>query len=521
MLVAALAFACHFQSIGASVPVDEWMGRLRAKYEQLDKKYDALAGAIEKQIAKDLKSIVWLSAEVAGSARTFAEHPSFELADDLARAARAGASGGDAQSVARRKALLARFPWIPRVELDVGLDGGSDRPIPENVNGFIDLGMVPDSFPGFPELTTNQYLFGLQEIVGWRAGVKPGKEPAFEGRDAKRAPGMETSLPGYERIRVLLQGTMPEVPLFALPQLTHAIHGRLAERRRGASPDPAEMDERLALLDSKWDGFLFDVPWSKERFAVVQPIFALMADRKGFFYRFGTSARMAQVGDLPFISIQTLPQFAKAFLGKDLARSDFVRATPEAKTVNDRFLAETNHLVRYRRLIDTIVRAVLCPNARYPEYLGLYDYAKDEWPGDRGAGASFDVARKHAVLLWAHAGRDPIRLADWLFDRVLDREESRFPEEIDLCAAFTTAVRREEAEMLQAVAARIAGDRKIPDARGPGDFEREFSPYPTYLELEGEPSSELLLASFHAFHESAAKLVRSAALAAVEKEAGK
>jgi hypothetical protein len=501
--------------------VDDSMARLQAKYKQLDKKYDALADAIEKEIQKTLKSEVWLTAEEAGAARTLGEHPYFKRASDLARAAQAGAAGGDAKAVARRKALLAKFPWIPRVELDVGLDGGSDRPIPKHEKGFIDLGAAPDPFPGFPELSTNQYLYGLQEIVGWRAGVKPGKKPAFEGRDAKKPPAMETSLPGYERVRVLLQGTMPEVPLLAVPQLTHAIHSRLAERRRGSSEAPAKMDELLALLDSKWDGFLFDVPWSKERVAVVQPIFALMTDRKGFFYRFQDSAHMAEVGDLPFISIQTYPAYAQAFLGQKLTGSDFIRTTPAGKAANESFLSDTAYLVRYRSLIDQIVRAALCPNLRYPEYLAFLDYPKDKLPGERKVDGELDVSRKHAVLLWACAGGDPSKVADWLFEHVLDKDEQRFPKDVGLSAAFTSIVRREEPEILGAIVARIADERKATVWKGPSDFEREFSPYPTYLAVEGEGSSDLLLASFHAFHERAAKVVRDAAAAAVEKEAGK
>src|SRR5689334_21289315 len=157
------------------------MAKLEAKYKQQDKKYDALADAIEKEIAKSLKATVWLTTEEAGTARTLGEHPYFARGSELARAAQAGAAPGnamgDAKVLARRKALLAKFPWIPRVELDVGLDGGSDRPVPKNDKGFIDLGASANPFPGFPELSTNQYLFGLQEIVGWRAGVKPGKKP--------------------------------------------------------------------------------------------------------------------------------------------------------------------------------------------------------------------------------------------------------------------------------------------------------------------------------------------------------
>lgn len=520
-LALSLALAPGLPADPLGSPVDEAMAKLEAKYKQQDKKYDALADAIEKEIAKSLKSTVWLTAEEAGTARMLGEHPYFARGSELARAAQAGAAGGDAKAAARRKALLAKFPWIPRVELDVGLDGGSDRPVPKNEKGFIDLGAATSPFPGFPELSANQYLYGLQEVVGWRAGVKPGKKPAFEGRDAKKPPAMETSLPGYERVRVLLAGTMPEVALLAVPELTHAIHSRLAERRRGTSAEPAKMDEELALLDSKWDGFQFAVPWSKEPVTVVVPVFALMTDRKGFFYRFQDSAHMAQVGDLPFISIQTYPQFAQAFLGQKLTGGDFIRTTPAGKAANEAFLADTGYLVRYRTLVDEIARAVLCPNLRYPEYLEFLDYPKDKVPGERKADPELDVSRKHAVLVFAHVGGDPSKLADWLFEHVLDKDENRFPKDVGLAAAFTATVRKEEPEIVRAIAARIADDRKAAAAKGPGDFEREFSPFATYLGTEGDPSSDLLLASFHAFHETAAKVVRDAATAAVAKETGK
>jgi hypothetical protein len=517
-----LALAVSLQGANPSTSaVDAAMAKLAAKYKQQDKKYDALADAIEKEIAKSLNATVWLTAEEAGTARTLGEHPYFARGSELARAAQANAAGGDAKAVARRKALLAKFPWIPRVELDVGLDGGTDRPVPKNDKGFIDLGASPDPFPGFPELSTNQYLYGLQEIVGWRAGVKAGKKAGFDGRDPKKPPAMEIALPGYERVRVLLMGTMPDIALLALPELSHAIHTRLAERRRGTSNDPAPMDEELALLDSKWDGFVFDVPWSKDRMTVVQPILPLMTDRKGFFYRFKDSAHIAEVGDLPFISIQTYPQFAQAFLGQKLGRGDFIKTSAGGKAANDAFLVHTGYLVRYRTLVDQIARAVLFPSLRYPEYLAYLDYPKDKMPGERKADPDFDVARKHAVLLWAWAGGDPAKVADWLQDHLLEKDENRFPQNVGLSAVLTSVVRKEEPEMLRAIAARIADDRKAAGAKGPGEFEREFSPYPTYLDVQGEPSSDLLLASFHAFHERAAKVVREVAAAAVEKEVGK
>jgi hypothetical protein len=230
---------------------------------------------------------------------------------------------------------------------------------------------------------------------------------------------------------------------------------------------------------------------------------------------------MAEVGDLPFISVQTYPQFAQAFLDQKLTRGDFIRSSAGGKAANEAFLAHTGYLVRYRTLVEEIARAVLCPNLRYPEYLAYLDYPKDKMPGERKADPELDVSRKHAVLLFANAGCDPTKVADWLFEHVLDKEENRFPKDVALPAVFTATVRKEEPEILRGIATRIADDRKAAGAKGPGEFEREFSPYATYLDVQGDPSSDLLLASFHAFHERAAKVVRDAAAAAVEKETGK
>jgi hypothetical protein len=55
----------------------------------------------------------------------------------------------------------------------------------------------------------------------------------------------------------------------------------------------------------------------------------------------------------------------------------------------------------------------------------------------------------------------------------------------------------------------------------PGDFEREFSPSPTYLDPTGVPSADALAQSFQALHESVSQLVRDTAHAVVEKELGK
>jgi hypothetical protein len=499
--------------------VDELMAGLRAKYKQADKKYDALADEIDKEVRKALKSTPWLTEPAGAAPRSFEEHPYFVLVEQLSTAARAEITKPDPKRKAAREALVAKFPWNSRLELDLGLDGGSDRPVPAHETGFIALGDAPDPVAGFPELLTNQYLFGLQEIAGWRAGVKAGKVLSFEGRPAKKPLAVETTLPGWERIRVFLQGSRPEVPLYAMPWMTHTIHARLAERRKSSSGKPDRMDEELAFLDSKWNGFTFQVPFSKERLAVVVPVHALMTDRRGFFYRFPESAQMAQVGDLPFVSNDACVQYARAFLDQRLSNLDFVQRTSSAQAASASFQADCTYLARYRTLVDQFVRAVLCPTLRYPESMLFVDYPKDKLPTERKVGNEFDVSRKHALVVWAFVGKDPARLADWLFDRVLAEEANRFPQNVNLSAVFTTIEREKEHEMMAAIAARIAEERK--GGSSAGDFEREFSPYPVYLEASGEPASDLLLHSFHELHERAAKLVQDTARAVVEKELGK
>lgn len=505
--------------------VDELMSQLQAKYKQGDKKYEALADEVEKEVRKALKSIEWLNEQEAGGSRLFLEHPYFTLVEQLAKAAQAEAPRADPKKKTPREVLLAKYPWIPRLELDLGLDGGSDRPIPTNERGFIALGNTPDSVPGFPELLTNQYLFGLQEIVGWRAGVKTGKQLTFQGRDPKKPAGMETALPGWEKIRTLLHGTLPEVPLFAMPWLTHSVHARLKERRKSPSGELARMDEELAFLDSKWNGFTFQVPFAKERLAVVQPIHALMTDRKGFFYRFPDSEHLAQVGDMPFVSIQTYQQYAQIFLGQELDFSDFIENTPAGQATGESFQTDCAYLLRYRSLIDQVVRAVLCPTLRYPEYLTLFDYPKDRAPIERKLDRDFDVSRKHALLAWAFVGKDPVKLADFLHDNVLDKEANRFPQNVNLSAAFMTTVREMEPEMMKAIASRIADERESGSSGGDNqpitsDFEREFSPYPVYMDVKGAPASDYLLHSFHVLHGRATKVIQDTAYAVVQKELG-
>jgi hypothetical protein len=506
--------------------VDELMSRLQAKYKQADKKYETLADDIEKEVRKALKSTVWLSEKDAGTPRHFTEHPFFTLVDQLSKTAQSEPSRAEAKKNANRDALLVKFPWIPRVELDIGLDGGSDRPVPANEKGFIALGTSLDPVRGFPELQTNQYLYGLQEIVGWHTGIKAGKKVVYEGRDPKKPPVMETALPSWEKIRVFLQGSLPEVPLFAMPWLKHTIHARLVERRKLPSGAVSRMDEELAFLDSKWNGFTFQVPFSKERLVVVYPMHVLMTDRKGFFNGFPQSEQMSKVGDLPFISIQTYQQYAQAFLGQKIGGSEFVHNAAAATGAGDKFQADCAYLSRYKSLIDQFACAILSPNLPYPQHMAFVDYPKGKMPSDRKLDPAFDVSRKYALLVWAYVGKDPAKLADFLHDNLLDKEANRFPNNVELASLFTVMAREKEKEMMQGIASRIGDERKASSASdksqpSPSDFEREFSPYPIYLDSKGEPASDLLLDSFQAFHEQATKVIQDAAYTVVQKEIGK
>src|SRR5439155_36049 len=124
-------------------------------------------------------------------------------------------------------------------------------------------------------------------------------------------------------------------------------------------------------------------------------------------------------------------------------------------------------------------------------------------PNERKADPAFDVARKPVVLLWAFVGKDPVKLADFVYDKLLGKDEAAFPKTVNLVAGLTQVLRAEEGEMMPAIVSRILDERNHPragseSATSSGDFEREFSPYATYLDTNGLPSSDFLLESFHA-----------------------
>lgn len=480
-------------------PVAGLMDELYAEYGAKDSKYESLAKKIDKEAAKRLAAL--------------GEQPWKTLVDELAEAAREGAVRK--KNSAAVAGLLERFPWNTELELVLGLQFGSDRPVPQHENGFIALGSAPEGFPGYPDLLPNEYLWGLDEIVGWQNAVGLKQGPDFAGRGPKDASSSATEMPAGEAVRVLLQGSLPEVPLFAIPELTRRIHVRLAERRRSESGEPAAMDLLLAFLDSKWNGFTFQAPYAEDSFAIVRPVHALYTENNGFLGHFPTAQQHAESGDMPFVAVQTYAQYASTFLGEQKTAEDFV----EAPGGGDRWLAENNYLAGYKKLIDELVRALLAPNLPYPRYLAAYDYPEGRGPAARDA-EGYDVPRSHAVLAWAHAGKDPAALADFLHDELLTQEANRFPSEQSPAIALTLLVREREQELLAGIAETIRAER---EAHGgdPGPYEREFSPFPTYLDTTGPPATVHLVHSFQAFHEPATSAIRNAAYAVVLKELGR
>ncbi len=506
LLIVATASPARSQA-AAHPPVEDVMASLLQKYKQDDKRFETLAKALEKSVATALDKSPWLKAEQGGADRPFKAHPYFTLVNTLAEAARADGKKRSKNSAETQK-LLTTYPWNKDLELVQGLQYGSDRPVPEHENGFINLHSAT-SFSGYPDLPVNQYLYGLQEIVGWQYRVKPGKKLAYEGRTPKDTPLMATELPSFEEIRVYLEGEVPEVPLLAIPWLTHAIHSRLAERRRSTDGKAAPMDDVLAFLDSKWNGFYFQPPCSKDRIAIVLPVHALYTDTKGFVSQFPQVPHFMSTGDIPFMSVVAMRQYEQLFHS---AGSTSGPGSPNT------FAADSAYLARYKTLIDEIVRAVLAPTVRYPRYLAAYDFPDGKPPATREVSGRFDVPRKYAVLLWAWADKDPAKVADFLHDKLLSSDANRFPADVPLPVLLTQAVREHEREMLDAIAARIVKDRGTGSA--PGDYEREFSPYTTYLDITGSLNSDDLLHSFETFHASAAAVVQDAAYALVQKETG-
>ncbi len=493
--------------------LDDMMTALEQEYGQHEDKFDDLAQRIEKAVRGAITGTAWLDSGMEGD-RRLKDHPYLTLAGSLTEAAKSDAKRRSKNDQETKK-LLTRHPWDKQLELAQSLDYGSDRPIPDNENGFINLGRMSES-AGLPELPVNQYLYGFGEIVGWQYRVKAGKKLAFEGRTSKDVPLMQQDLPGWEKVRAYLRGTVPDVQLLAVPWLTHCIHTRLAELRRTSDGQPDPMDEFLALMDSRWNGFYFQLPWTKDRLAIVAPLHDLYADRKSFVYHFPSSAKKESVGDLPFISILTLQRYSQVMLAENIMPEDFIMPTPQASAAQDRFSADCNYITRYKSLIDEIVRAILVPSSPYPGYLTNFDFPSGTGPRSRAVSGRFDVPRKYALVLWAWSDKDPVKVADFLHENLLSRDGSRFPGDAVLQQQLVAVVREHEAELMQVIVDRIAADRG--EGQTPGDYEREFSPYPTYLAIDGKPHSDFLVHSFQTFHETPAAVVRDAAFAVAQAE---
>lgn len=528
LFATALCGACVLAPASAQVrpSVDEMLQRITEEYGPRERKYEALLEVVSEAVEEALAEFTWTSGPGEGTPRPLAQHPHLTFIADLAETARARASGR--KNPAGIAALIETYPWNSQLELTLGLEYGSDRPIPKNKGGFVVMPDSPNPVPGYPELSVNQYLYGLGEIAGWRTGVKKGKAK-YGGRKPKQRATLVEELPAWEALRVYLTGTVPDVPLLAIPELTHRIHSRLLQRRMEQTGERPPMDEFLALLDSKWNGFTIDVPYSKDPLTFVVPVHSLYVDTKGFLYQFPGSAQMASVGDLPFMAIHTHMQYSAVFRGVRIDPGDLISNTPKGVAARREFDVALNYLTRYKTLIDLIVRTVLSPEVPYPEYLTLYGYPESRPPEARTFDSKFDVTQRQALLLWAAVNQDPEQLADWLHDELLSKPEHVFPSKASLVVAFLTLARESEGDLLDTVAQRITLVRKITDhvaeaeaSRASGslsaDFEREYSPFEIYLSVQGKTGSNALAHSFQTFHAPLSEAVRAAAYGAVLKE---
>jgi hypothetical protein len=493
--------------------IDEAMTALQGRYKTAEKKYEGLAKKIEQAAGEAIRSAEWRPAGEGAAARPLAQHP--RLAWLAALAATVGSVKRPSDAAAE---LLELFPWREMLELTDGVQYGSDRPIPENQNGFIVLGAANAPCAGFPELSVNTYLWGLGEVVGWRFRVDDKKSPRFQGRGPKDAPEAQRELPGWERVRVALYGVQSDTALYALPALTHAIHARGVERRRGADGKLHALDRFAAFLDSRWNGYIVALPYLKEPLAIVSPIHACVADRKGFLFRFPKSEEMGKVGDLPFISITTQRDYGQHLLDLSVTAGDLISNTPDATRLIERFWEDCGYLSRYKLVVDGIARAVLTPNVPYPQYLADFDFKGGKLPAADAPEAEFDVPRAHALLVWAWAGGDPAKVADFLHDEVVAVDGNRFPSKAALQIVFATRVRERQGELLKAIGERVEAERAArAQGSGPGDLELELSPFPE-LGASGTPALSHLVRRYHAFHEPLSRATSEAAWELVRAE---
>lgn len=513
-------------AVAAKVSTDEVLAQIRKKYKRSSKKYKALAKKIEVRVERVLAETPWHAARGDGRERHLSEHPHLLLVASLKQDVMSRSKSTLAAD--ERDLLLKRYPWPSDLELVLGLQYGTDRAVPRHKQGFIDLGELKCPLPGFPELKINRYLYGFQEIAGWQYLVKHKKTPSYMGRTkVSQDSPFVAELPPWESIRLHLDGVLPDAALFAVPGMIHRIHGSLVEARRGGSGELSGLDEFLAFMESRWNGFMFQNPYTGRSEAFVQPIHAVFMEKGSFVYAFPLSLKLAQQGDIPFVSIQVYQEYAKRFLEKEITVRDFIIDTAGANAARSRFIQDSEYLARYKSLIELIARAILTPGIAFPRYLSSYDYGGGLVPSRKDAAVKqdLDMPRKHAILAWVHAGKDIGAVAAYIQKEVLSQAQNRFPGNASLPVQFTLSVRKNEAKMIPAIISRIEKERAgepalTGEGYAPGDFESEFSPYVQIGSLSGSYSSDMVAASFHEFNEPIAQAVRRAALEVVIKEIG-
>lgn len=479
--------------------VDELLRRVETTYARKEEALVALVADVAQAVEAELAVATFTAAD--GEARALAEHPFLALVAELSTSARARAAGK--KNPPEVTAVLRDFPWPSELELTRGLEFGADRAIPRNHDGFIELKGAPSPLPGYPELFVNRVLFGTGELASWQTGVERKNSALSWGgrRRTERVPLAE-ALPPWEELRVWLTGTVPDVPLLALPELTLRLHLRLAEHRRKAGKEHARVDALLGLLDATWNGFVIDVPYRATGLACSTPILPLLANRAGFFYRFAESRRMESVGDLPFLAVQTQAEYARKLRKQRVTPQDLMERNAKAEESTRVLTTDVNWLIRYVALLDLVARALLCPEVPYPQAIAVYDYP-NATPPPRAQDYTYDVPRRHALILWAALGANPERLADWLWDEVLSNEENAFPHEASLAVAFLERARTLEPELLeQAKTALAASDSTL---------------FGSTSAWTSDPALANLLAhDFHAAHSSLGDVIRAAARRALE-----
>ena len=512
--LSGLSLASPLPPTGGDLPsADATLRRVEDKLGNVEKRYDKLLKEVRDAVGDALETTTWGDPQ-RGTPLT--SHPHIDLVQRL--------HGEAAERCSQRKnppetvELLEKYEWLKLLELPRGLEFGTDRPIPANKSGFIQLDTPDGPLPGYPELHVNHYLWGTGEIAGWQTGVKKGKAQ-FLGRSKKDTVSPCEELPSHEAIRVYLTGNVPETPLLAIPELQHRIHSELAARRVDAEGKRHSMDELLAFLESKWNGFIFKPTYSKKDLVITVPLHALMADMKSLPYHFANSDAMKAVGDIPFTAIQTHVEYSEIFRGESVTTGDLISVNAKGKACLDDFNRDTVFLSRYKALVDVMARSLLSPEIPLPQYLSAYDYPTVERhapPSHRTPGFVYDGARRHALLLWAACEKDPVRVAGWLHEHVLSREPNVFPSKQSMPAEMVKEVRAQEQDLLAAVVLVIEKERAAHGDAGPGPFERQFCPYEDYLSVDGDPNANALANSFHHFHAELSTAISVAAHSAVQ-----